>query len=70
MKLSTNINRNEFFMESSICKLIRVSFVERLNTFELAKRQLRVAFNYLTFFTVRPIVSIPATRSRTGRVDR
>lgn len=44
MKLSTNINRNEFCMESSICKLIRVSFVDRLNTFELAKRQLRVAY--------------------------
>lgn len=44
MKLSTNINRNEFCMENSICKLIRVSFVDRLNTFELAKRQLRVAY--------------------------
>lgn len=31
-------------MENSICKLIRVSFVDRLNTFELAKRQLRVAY--------------------------
>lgn len=44
MKLSTNINRSEFCMENSICKLIRVSFVDRLNTFELAKRQLRVAY--------------------------
>lgn len=44
MKLSTQINRNEFCMESSICKLIRVSFLDRLNTFEPAKRQLRVAY--------------------------